>query len=78
MTYRAYLRAPDQRVSDKTTTSDPQLALAAFGKLLDRTDLDGTPMLAVLNRNGDRVAHHRFDGKDPQKYWRGKLNEVSL
>ncbi len=77
--YRIYLRDPQQRVSDKTNTGDRAAALAAFGSLVNRTDLDGSPMLAVLNCNGRPVAHHDFrlraDGSahDPAKNWRGKL-----
>lgn len=76
--YRVYLRDSQQQVTDKTTTGDPAAALAAFRTLTERTELDGTDMLAVLNRNGQPVAHHRFDGKDPQKWWRGKTDGIDL
>lgn len=82
MIYRVYLRDPQQRVSDKTNTGDRAAALAAFGSLVGRTSLDGSPMLAVLNFNGAPVAHHDFrlrpDGAahDPAKYWRGKLDTI--
>jgi hypothetical protein len=82
MIYRVYLRDPQQRVSDKTTTGDRAAALAAFASLVSRTDLDGSPMLAVLNQNGRPVAHHYFrlrpDGGplDPTKYWRGRLDAI--
>lgn len=78
MTYRIYLRAPDQSVSSKTVTGDPAAALAAFRSLTERTDLDGSAMLAVLNRDGRPVAHHRFDGMDPEKYWRGRTDQIDL
>lgn len=78
MTYRIYLRSPDQSVSDKTVTGSPDVARAAFRALVERDDLDGTPMLAVLNRDGRPVAHHRFDGLDPQKWWRGRTDEIDL
>ncbi len=82
MMYRIYLRDPQQRVSDKTNTSDRAAALAAFSSLVSRADLDGSPMLAVLNLSGRPVAHHDFrlrpDGSahDPAKYWRGKLDAI--
>lgn len=82
MIYRIYLRDPQQRVSDKTNTGDRAVALAAFTSLVNRTDLDGTPLLAVLNFNGRPVAHHDFrlrqDGSpnDPAKYWRGNLDVI--
>lgn len=78
MTFRIYLRAPDQSVSDKTMTGDPEAARAAFKSLTERTELDGTPMLAVLNRDGRPVAHHRFDGLDPLKYWRGRTDQIDF
>lgn len=82
MIYRIYLRDPQQRVSDKTNTGDRAAALAAFASLVDRTDLDGSPMLAVLNFNGRPVAHHDFrlrpDGSphDSAKHLRGKLGAI--
>jgi hypothetical protein len=78
MTFRIYLRGPDQSVSSKTVTGDPVAALTAFRTLTDRTDLDGTAMLAVLNENGRPVAHHRFDGLDPAKWWRGRTIDIIL
>lgn len=78
MTYRIYLRDAGQQVSDKTITGSPEAALAAFRALTERADLDGGPMLAVLNRDGRPVAHHRFDGLDPQKWWRGRTDEIDL
>lgn len=80
--YRIYLRDPQQRVSDKTTTGDRAAALAAFASLVNRTERDGQSMLAVLNQSGRPVAHHDFrlrpDGSphDPTKYWRGKTNAI--
>jgi len=84
MTYRVYLRNPQQQVSNKTSTDDPAAALAAFRTLVDRTDLDGTDILAVLNKDGQQVAHHFFkllpDGTpaDPSKWWRGKVDQVQI
>lgn len=78
MTFRVYLRSPDQSVTEKTTTGNPEAARAAFAALTERVDLDGTSWLAVLNRNGQPLAHHRFDGLDPLKSWRGRTNEICL
>lgn len=78
MIFRVYLRAPDQSVSDKTVTADPEAARAAFRTLTERADLDGSPLLAVLNRDGRPVAHHRFDGLDPQKQWRGLTDLIDF
>ena len=82
--YRIYLRDAEQRVSDKTVTGDPGVALAAFAALVNRADLDGSKLLAVLNRDGRPVAHHDFqirpDGSpiDPMKWWRDRLDQIDL
>jgi len=82
MIFRVYLRDSQQRVSDKTTTGDRAVALAAFTSLVNRSDLDGQAVLAVLNQDGKPVAHHDFrdrpDGvpPDPAKYWRGRLGDI--
>lgn len=78
MTFRIYLRHQDQSVSDKTVTGDPQAAIAAFKSLTERSDLDGTSILAVLNHGGKPIAHHRFDGLDPQKWWRGRTDKIDF
>lgn len=80
--YRIYLRDAHQRVSDKTITGDRAAALAAFTSLVNRSDLDGQAVLAVLNQDGKPVAHHDFRGRpdgvppDPAKYWRGRLDKI--
>lgn len=82
--YRVYLRDPQQRVSDKTTTGSPDAARAAFAELVGRAHLDGQPMLAVLNRDGRPVAHHDFrlrpDGSPlyPDKHWRGRTHLIDF
>lgn len=85
MTYRIYLRDAQQQVSDKTVTSSQDVAIAAFKALTERVDLDGSRMLAVLNRDGKPVAHHDFSkpappapGCDPARWWRGRVHEVDF
>lgn len=46
--YSVYLRRHDGSLGEKTRTSAPDAALAAFRDLLDRRDLDGEPVAAVL------------------------------
>jgi hypothetical protein len=81
--YRVYLRGPDLRVTEKTDTGDRVAALAAFEEMVDRTDLDGSPMLAVLTMRGQPLAHHSFQmtpsghPQDPGKFWRGKLDDIT-
>lgn len=77
MTYRIYLRDPNQRVTDKTATESKAAALAAFGEIVDRADLDGQKLLAVLNQNGRKIAHHNFQAQDGDAdYWRGRLDQI--
>lgn len=82
--YRIYLRDPQQRVSEKTITGDRAAALAAFANLVNRPDLAGQFMLAVLNQGGRPVAHHDFrlrpDGSphDPAKHWVGKVDLIKF
>lgn len=75
--YRIYLRSPDQRVSSKTNTNGRDEAESAFAAIVDRADLDGTDMLAVLNHDGKPLAYHRFDREpgDPH-YWRDRLDAI--
>lgn len=77
MTYRAYLRTFDGRVSEKTITADHTAAGDAFATLVNRTDLDGQKMAAALTYNNRQVAFHRFDRKPGDAdYWRDKLDEI--
>ena len=75
-TFRIYLRYPDQRVAEKTVTPLRDVALLAFSSLVNRTELDGFTVIAVLNFDGKQVAIHDFHKVDPSKYWRGKLHEI--
>ena len=78
MTYRIYIRDDNQRVTDKTVTESKAVALAAFGELVDRADLDGQKLLAVLNRDGKKIAHHNFQtGPDGADWWRGRLDQIA-
>lgn len=77
--YRIYLRTFDQQViaDSKTNTHNPAAAAQAFAALVDRTDLDGQKMAAVLSFNGGQLAFHRFDRQPGQPdYWRGRLDEI--
>lgn len=78
MTFRIYLRGPDQSVSEKTITGDPEAARAAFRSLTERSDLDGSKLLAVLNRDGRPIAHHNFERHDPQNHWRGRIDQIDF
>lgn len=59
--YRIYLRWPDSRVSEKTTTPNPIIAEQAFRALLGRTDLVGQKCAAVLSLNNRQLEYCRFD-----------------
>lgn len=84
MAFRIYIRDSTQHVFDKTVTGDPEAARTAFRTLTERADLNGSGMLAVLNRDGRPVAHHLFatrpDGSplDPSKWWRGRTDDIDF
>jgi hypothetical protein len=78
MTYRIYLRDPNQRVTDKTATESKAAALAAFDELVNRTDLDGQKLLAVLNQDGRKIAHHNFQARPGEAdHWSGRLDQIA-
>ena len=77
--YRVYLRTFDQRVTEKTNTHSQQAALDAFTEMVNRTELDGQKIAAVLSYNNGQLAFHRFDRHPGQPdYWRDKLNQIEL
>lgn len=69
MTYRVYLRWPQQRVSDKTVTEDWNEAEAAYNRLVDRHELAGQDVAASLTQDGRNVRYFDFrtDTRDPAK-----------
>ena len=78
--FRIYLRDYEQRVSEKTNTSDSQAAIAAFSALVNRTDLDGQKVMAVITKNGSPVAHHKFNAREDDRefYWRGRITPLPI
>ena len=77
MTYRIYIRDANQRTTGKTATESKAAALAAFSELVDRADLDGQKLLAVLNQDGRKIAHHNFQaGPDGADWWRGRMDQI--
>ena len=77
--YRIYLRTFDQRVlpESKTNTTNPETAAEAFAALVDRTDLDGQKLAAVLSYDNRQLAFHRFDRKPGDAdHWRDKLDRI--
>ncbi|AXV99232.1 hypothetical protein CJO80_27140 (plasmid) [Ralstonia solanacearum] len=77
--YRIYLRDQQQTVpGSQTSTSNPDAAREAFAALINRTDLDGQKLAAMLTYNNRHLACHRFDrSPDRQDYWRDKLDEIA-
>jgi hypothetical protein len=77
--YRVYLRTFDQQVlpESKTITADQGAASEAFVALVNRSDLDGQKLAAVLTYSNRQIAFHRFD-RTPgtADYWRDKLDEI--
>jgi len=78
--FRIYLRDQNQQVSEKTNTGDPQAAIAAFAALVNRTDLDGQRVMAVITKGGCPVAHHKFNARDDDHefHWRGRITELPV
>jgi hypothetical protein len=76
--YSIYLRHPDQQVSDKTRTTRRDIAVEAFGALVNRRDLDGSKIIVVLNCGGASISCHHFDAApgDPMHYWRDRLYDL--
>lgn len=60
MIYRVYLCRFDGQSSDKTTTTDIAAAEAAFAALVNRADLAGQKVAAVLTGDNERLAFHHF------------------
>lgn len=78
--FRIYLRDQNQQVSDKTNTGDAQAAIAAFEALVNRSDLDGQRVMAVITKNGSPVAHHKFNARqdDQTFFWRGRIDSLPI
>lgn len=64
--YKIYLKRKTQfgnqvDSASRTTTPSPFAAEAAFRELLNRRDLDGQCIAAVLSLNNRQIMYHRFD-----------------
>lgn len=78
-TYRVYLRDFQSHVFEETKTNTISAASAAqaFAELVNRTDLDGQKVAAVLSYDNRHLAFHRYDRLPGQKdCWRGRLEEI--
>lgn len=61
MPYRVYVRWPDQRTSDKTTTEDREVAEFAFAKLTRTPDLPYNGALGIaFTHNGSQIDYVAF------------------
>jgi len=78
--FRIYLRDQNQQVSEKTNTGDPKAAITAFEALVNRTDMDGHKVMAVITKNGGPVAHHKFNARqdDQAFFWRGRIDQLPI
>jgi hypothetical protein len=78
--FRIYLRDQNQKVSNRTNTGDVQAAIAAFEALVNRSDLDGQRVMAVITKNGSPVAHHKFNAQQDDKmfFWRGRIDNLPI
>lgn len=78
--FRIYLRDQHQQVSEKTTTGDVRAAIVAFESLVNRSELDGQPVLVAITQDGSPIAHHKFTARpgDSMHYWRGRIGELPI
>ena len=62
MTYRVYLRWPEQKVSDKTVTKSRELADLAYELLVARQDLAAKPVVLAFthSRSGTKPEQNAF------------------
>lgn len=60
MTFRIYLRWPDSKTTEKTTTEDEAVAQLAFDRLKGRADLRGQPVGVAFTQDGKQVDYHDF------------------
>lgn len=75
--YRVYLRTFNAQVTEKTSTPDRAAAQAAFVDLVERTELDGQKLAAVLSYQNRQLAFHRFDrAPGSADYWRDRIDEI--
>lgn len=59
------------------TTENAVEAREAFERYVNRTDLDGRPLSAVVSFNQSILAVHRFDRPGPgRQNWRGRVMEI--
>ena len=56
MTFRAYILGQSETVTDS-----PLVARVAYAELLAREDLQGEPVEAILERDGQKLYVSRFD-----------------
>lgn len=59
--YRIYLRWHDQRVGEKTTTSDQEIAEASYRTLMKKREYWCSKAAAVLSLDGRQLEFRRFD-----------------
>lgn len=65
------------RPENRVRTSSAYEAKQAFAALVNRTDLDGQKLAAVLSYNNVQLAFHRFYRYPGQvDYWRDRLEEI--
>lgn len=77
--YHVYLRTKSGtlRTENRLRTNSANEAKHAFAALVNRTDLDGQKLAAVLSYDNRQSAFHRFDRFPGQvDYWRDRLDEI--
>ena len=75
VTFRANLRYPKQRVTDKNVTTSRVLAWLWYRELCARKDLVGRAVAAVITANGRQLAFHAFDDPRTVDPWQDSRNQ---
>lgn len=75
--YTIYLRDKNQHIYRKSTTADKSEAIRDFEMLVNRKELDGCKILAIIEYQDSPLAFHRFDvAADHPNNLRGKVFKI--
>ena len=75
--YTIYLRDKNQCIYRKSTSADKTEAIRDFETLVNRKELDGCKILAIIKYQDSPLAFHRFDvSADHPNNLRGKVLKI--
>lgn len=77
MSYRIYLQTQDGSKFERTETGSRAIAATAFEELVNRDDLEKTPVSVYLVHQRTTLATHRFDAPDgAENNWKGAFDQI--